>query len=130
MVLENLALRLAIHKIKPKEINNLNMLLSKMKKAVKDKDTAKVFRISNSFYDQIILASENEELFNYIQLLKNKLYHFQIISLSNSDKLEEYFTVHEKMLKALINKDEDTVQKFAKGSTQRVYSNINRKKVV
>ena len=127
MVLEMFALRLAIQRIKPTEIRNLNLLLSKMKRAVKNKDIVKVFNISNLFYDQIILASENEELFNFIQLLNNKIYHFRNISFSTPNELEEYFTEHEKMLKALINKDEDTVQKLAKESIQRVNSIINRK---
>ena len=125
--LERFALRLAIQRIKPTEIKNLNLLLSKMKRAVKNKDIVKVFNISNLFYDQIILASENEELFNFIQLLNNKIYHFRNVSFSTPNELEEYFTEHEKMLEALINKDEDTVQKLAKESIQRVNSIINRK---
>ena len=127
MVLEMFALRLAIQRIKPTEIRNLNLLLSKMKRAVKNKDIVKVFNISNLFYDQIILASENEELFNFIQLLNNKIYHFRNASFSTPNELEKYFTEHEKMLKALINKDEDAVQKLAKESIQRVNSIINRK---
>ena len=127
IALERFALRLAIQRIKPTEIKNLNLLLSKMKRAVKNKDIVKVFNISNLFYDQIILASENEELFNFIQLLNNKIYHFRNVSFSTPNELEEYFTEHEKMLKALINKDEDTVQKLAKESIQRVNSIINRK---
>jgi len=127
IALERFALRLAIQRIKPTEIRNLNLLLSKMKRAVKNKDIVKVFNISNLFYDQIILASENEELFNFIQLLNNKIYHFRNVSFSTPNELEEYFTEHEKMLKALINKDEDTVQKLAKESIQRVNSIINRK---
>ena len=127
IALERFALRLAIQRIKPTEIKNLNLLLSKMKKAVKNNDIVKVFNISNLFYDQIILASENEELFNFIQLLNNKIYHFRNVSFSTPNELEEYFTEHEKMLKALINKDEDTVQKLAKESIQRVNSIINRK---
>jgi DNA-binding GntR family transcriptional regulator len=125
--LERFALRLAIQRIKPIEIKNLNLLLSKMKRAVKNKDIVKVFNISNLFYEQIILASENEELFNFIQLLNNKIYHFRNVSFSTPNELEEYFTEHEKMLKALINKDEDTVQKLAKESIQRVNSIIDRK---
>ena len=125
--LERFALRLAIQRIKPTEIKNLNLLLSKMKRAVKNNDIVKVFNISNLFYDQIILASENEELFNFIQLLNNKIYHFRNVSFSTPNELEEYFTEHEKMLEALINKDEDTVQKLAKESIQRVNSIINRK---
>ena len=127
IALERFALRLAIQRIKPTEIRNLNLLLSKMKRAVKNKDIVKVFNISNLFYDQIILASENEELFNFIQLLNNKIYHFRNVSFSTPNELEEYFTEHEKMLEALINKDEDSVQKLAKESIQRVNSIINRK---
>jgi DNA-binding GntR family transcriptional regulator len=91
-----------------------------MKRAVKNKDIVKVFNISNLFYNQIILASENEELFNFIQLLNNKIYHFRNASFSTPNELEKYFTEHEKMLKALINKDEDAVQKLAKESIQRL----------
>jgi len=127
IALERFALGLAIQRIKPKELKNLNLLLSKMKRAVKNKDIVKVSNISNLFYDQIILASENEELFNFIQLLNNKIYHFRNVSFSTPNELEEYFTEHEKMLKALINKDEDTVQKLAKESIQRVNSIIDRK---
>jgi len=127
IALERFALRLAIQRIKPTEIKNLNLLLLKMKRAVKNNDIVKVFNISNLFYDQIILASENEELFNFIQLLNNKIYHFRNVSFSTPIKLEKYFTEHEKMLEVLINKDEDTIQKLAKESIQRVNSIINRK---
>ncbi|MDD5014778.1 MAG: GntR family transcriptional regulator [Atribacterota bacterium] len=127
MVLEMFALRLAIQRIKPEEIEDLNLLLSKMERAVKNKDTVKMFYISNLFYDKIILASENQEIFNFIQLLNNKIYHFRNVSLFTPNELEEYFTEHKKMLNALKNKDEETVQKLAKKSIQRVNSIINRK---
>lgn len=125
MVLEMFALRLAIQRIKPEEIEDLNLLLSKMERAVKNKDTVKMFYISNLFYDKIILASENQEIFNFIQLLNNKIYHFRNVSFSAPNELEEYFTEHKKMLNALKNKDEETVQKLAKKSIQRVNSIIN-----
>jgi len=105
VALEMLAVRLTIQRISPKEIDELKILLIEMEEAVKKEDITRASQLNTLFHDKIIIASKNKELSQAIEPIKNKIYHFRIISISSPNKLKESFEEHKKILDAIINKD-------------------------
>ena len=109
-VLEAFAVRLAIRHISEKEIDELKDLINKMRKAVLKRDVMKASCLNSLFHDKIVHASRNKELSEVMEPIKNKIYHFRIISISSSNRLKESFEEHKKILDAIINKDIELAQ--------------------
>jgi len=112
IALEMLALRLTIQRISPKEIDELKTLLIEMKEAVKKEDITRASQLNTLFHDKIIIASKNKELSQAIEPIKNKIYHFRIISISSPNRLKKSFEEHKKILDAIINKDSELAQEL------------------
>ncbi len=112
IALEMLALRLTIQRISPKEIDELKTLLIEMKEAVKKEDITRASQLNTLFHDKIIIASKNKELSQVIEPIKNKIYHFRIISISSPNRLKKSFEEHKKILGAIINKDSELAQEL------------------
>jgi len=110
IALEIFAVKLAIQRILPNEINELKTLIVKMDKAVKKEDMMKASHLNYLFHNKIILASKNKELFEVTEPIKNKIHHFRIISISSPNRLKESFEEHKKILDAIINKDIELAQ--------------------
>jgi len=110
VALEMLAVRLTIQRISPKEIDELKILLIEMEEAVKKEDITRASQLNTLFHDKIIIASKNKELSQAIEPIKNKIYHFRIISISSPNRLKESFEEHKKILDAIINKDIELAQ--------------------
>lgn len=110
VALEMLAVRLTIQRISPKEIDELKILLIEMEEVVKKEDIMRASHLNTLFHDKIIIASKNKELSQAIEPLKNKIYHFRIISISSPNRLKESFEEHKKILDAIINKDIELAQ--------------------
>ena len=127
IALEVFAVKLAIQRILPNEINELKILIAKMEKAVKRKDIIKASHLNSLFHDKIILASKNKELSEVTEPIKNKIYHFRIISISTPNRLEESFKEHKEILNALINEDGKLAQKLISQHIQKVGLIIEKK---
>ena len=109
-VLEAFAGRLAIRHISEKEIDELKDLINKMRKAVSKGDVIKASCLNSLFHDKIVHASRNKELSEVMEPIKNKIYHFRIISISTPNRLKKSFEEHKKILDAIINKDIELAQ--------------------
>jgi len=120
MVLEKLAIKLAVENIFPEEIEELKDLIIKIEKAVKDKNIPKSSNLNTLFHDKIILASRNKELFEIMKPLKNKIFGFRIIALSAPKRLKDSLKEHHMMLDALINKDSDLAQTLIQEHIKRI----------
>lgn len=127
IALEIFAVKLAIQRILPSEINELKILVAKMEKAVKKEDIMKASHFNSLFHDKIVLASKNKELFEVMEPIKNKIYHFRIISISTPNRLKESLKEHKEILNALISKNAELAQKLISQHIQKVGSIIERK---
>lgn len=127
IALEVFAVKLAIQRILPNEINELKILVAKMEKAVKRKDIMKASQLNSLFHDKIILASKNKEFSEVTEPIKNKIYHFRIISISTPNRLEESLKEHKDILNALINKNIKLAQRLMSKHIQKVGSIIEKK---
>ena len=120
IALEIFAVKLAIQRILPNEINELKTLIVKMDKAVKKEDMMKASHLNYLFHNKIILASKNKELFEVTEPIKNKIHHFRIISISSPNRLKESFEEHKKILDAIINKDIELAQELTSKHIKKV----------
>ena len=120
IVLEVFAVKLAIKRILPNEINELKTLIAKMGKAAKKEDMLKASHLNSLFHDKIILASKNKELFEVMKPIKNKIHHFRIISIFTPSRLKGSLKEHKEILNALINKDDELAQKLMAKHIQEV----------
>jgi DNA-binding GntR family transcriptional regulator len=127
IALEVFAVKLAIQRILPNEIDELKTLVVKMEKAVKKEDMMKASHLNSLFHDKIILASKNKELFEVMEPIKNKIHHFRIISIFTPNRLERSLKEHEEILNALINKDDELAQKLMAQHIQEVGLIIEKK---
>lgn len=127
IALEVFAVKLAIQRILPNEINELKSLIVKMEKAVKKEDMIEASHLNSLFHDKIILASKNKELFGVMEPIKNKIYHFRIISIFTPSRLKASYKEHEGILDALINKNTKLAQKLISQHIQKVGSIIEKK---
>lgn len=127
IALEVFAVKLAIQRILPNEINELKILVAKMEKAVKRKDMMKASHLNSLFHDKIILASKNKELFEVMEPIKNKIHHFRIISIFTPNRLEGSFKEHKAIFNALKNKDDESAQRLMAKHIQKVGSIIEKK---
>lgn len=127
IALEVFAVKLAIQRILPSEISELKVLVAKMEKAVMKEDMMKASHLNSLFHDGIILASKNKELFEVMEPIKNKIYHFRIISISTPNRLKKSLKEHEEILNALINKDDELAQKLMAQHIQEVGLIIEKK---
>ena len=119
-VLEAFAGRLAIRHISEKEIDELKDLINKMRKAVSKRDVIKASCLNSLFHDKIVLASRNKELSEVMEPIKNKIYHFRIISISTPNRLKKSFEEHKKILDAIINKDSELAQELISQHIKKV----------
>ena len=127
MVLEKLAIKLAIENILPEEVEELKILVIEIEKAVKDKNIPKASDLNTLFHDKIILASRNKELFEIMKFLKNKICGFRIIALSSPKRLDDSLKEHRRILDVIINKDVDSAQTLIHEHIQRIGSIIEEK---
>jgi len=127
IALEVFAVKLAIQRILPNEINELKILIAKMEKAVKKVDMMKASHLNSLFHDKIILASKNKELFEVMEPIKNKIHHFRIISIFTPNRLEGSLKEHKAIFNALKNKDDESAQRLMAKHIQEVGSIIEKK---
>jgi len=120
IALEVFAVKLAIERIEPKEIDELKTLLIEMKEAVKKEDITRASQLNTLFHDKIIIASKNKELSQVIEPIKNKIYHFRIISISSNNRLKESLYEHKNILDAILDKDSILAQELISQHIKKV----------
>ena len=91
-----------------------------MRKAVLKRDVTEASCLNSLFHDKIVHASRNKELSEVMEPIKNKIYHFRIISISTPNRLKKSFEEHKKILDAIINKDSKLVQKLISQHIKKV----------
>jgi len=127
IALEVFAIKLAIQRILPNEINELKTLIVEMEKVVKKDNMLKASYLNSLFHGKIVLASKNKELYEVMEPIKNKIYHFRIISIFTPSRLKESYKEHEGILNALISKNVELAQKLVSQHIQKVGSIIEKK---
>jgi len=127
-VLESLAVELAITSILPEEIEDLKRLLMKMEKSIENDDIKSSDILNTLFHEKIILASKNKEIYNVINLIKNKIHNFRIISLYTPKRIRQLsFKEHKIILEAILKKDKKLAKKLIENHIHRIKSIVEKR---
>lgn len=127
-VLESLAVELAITSILPEEIEDLKRLLIKMEKSIENDDIKSSDILNTLFHEKIILASKNKEIYNVINLIKNKIHNFRIISLYTPKRIRQLsFKEHKITLEAILKKDKKLAKKSIENHIHRIKSIVEKR---
>lgn len=127
-VLESLAVELAITSILPEEIEDLKRLLIKMEKSIENDDIKSSDILNTLFHEKIILASKNKEIYNVINLIKNKIHNFRIISLYTPKRIRQLsFKEHKITLEAILKKDKKLAKKLIENHIHRIKSIVEKR---
>ena len=127
IVLESFAIKLAIERIQPKEIEEFKELIKQMEEAVLNKDNIRASSLNTLFHDKIITSSNNMALLEVIEPIKSKIYHFRIMSIYSEHRLEESFKEHKDILNTIIAKDIKSAQKLITEHIKKVGLTIKQK---
>jgi DNA-binding GntR family transcriptional regulator len=111
-VLEGLAVKLAIEKFSKEKINALISINDKLEKLSKGKiDNPKtVIELNHIFHDTINKGSENDKLYQMIDLLRKQTMRYNQIYLSFLSCLKNSIEEHKKIIKAINSKDKDLAE--------------------
>lgn len=127
IVLESFAIKLAIERIQPKEIDEFKELIKQMEEAVSNKDNIRTSFLNTLFHDKIITSSNNMALLEVIEPIKSKIYHFRIMSIYSEHRLGESFHEHKDILNTIIAKDIKSAQKLITEHIKKVGLTIKQK---
>lgn len=107
-ILEAYAARLAISNLQVEDVARMKSALSKMTKALNNKDFKSYFIYHKQFHDVFIHASKNETLIEIIENLKNRSIWFTNTYMARSvveDSSKHHVQAHREIIDAFIEKD-------------------------
>jgi DNA-binding GntR family transcriptional regulator len=114
--LESLAARLAVPNMVPKDISDMEMLLSEMTSDLKHSDLKSYFKHNYDYHYIFIHASKNDTLIGILGNLRRQAIWITFALSSNSS--QEYFeyalSEHRKIIDLFIKKDADQLEAFLK----------------
>jgi DNA-binding GntR family transcriptional regulator len=127
VVLERLAVELFIKNFHQKNIEKLEEIIEKMEKAVQENNFMEAAKMNNQFHDLIIEKSDNQEIFNVMEPLKNKINIFRLISISTPARLKISLAEHRSILVSISKKDIENAKKLIEMHIRQVMTIIEKK---
>ncbi|BEP27747.1 GntR family transcriptional regulator [Helicovermis profundi] len=107
IVLEGFASELASVRITDEEIDELGEILSGFNNSLDTKDTVGMIERDNEFHDKIFEATRNNKLIDMVRDLHDQFQRFRLIYFNEFDNYVELQTWHEKIYKAIKNRDSE-----------------------
>jgi|LSQX01.1.fsa_nt_gb DNA-binding GntR family transcriptional regulator len=124
IVLDGLGARLAAERIEHKDIEKLTDIINKMEELVKKKDFKAYGNHANRFHNLIISISDNKNLENIINSLREKTDRYRIKSIRLEGRLTDSFKEHREILKALIEGNPKQISEKCEIHIQNALKNI------
>ena len=114
--LESLAARLATPNMRPDDIEGMEVVLSHMTQALREKEFKSYFKYHYDFHDVFIYASKMDTLIRILENVRRHAIWIRIVYLSGS--IQKYFKdttdVHREILDLFIKKDSHGVEALVK----------------
>lgn len=126
IVLDGLGARLAAERIEQKDIEKLTDIINKMEELVKKKDFKAYSNHANRFHNLITSISDNKNLENIINSLREKTDRYRIKSIRFEGRLTDSFKEHKEILKALIEGNSKQISEKCEIHIQNALKNILR----
>ncbi len=103
--LESLAASLAVENVTPDHIKAMDLALSRMKQAARNKDFKSYMKYHSEFHEIFIRASKNDTLIEILEKLRRHAIWFRYSYLRVQESMEYALGVHQKILDLFIKKD-------------------------
>jgi DNA-binding GntR family transcriptional regulator len=112
--LEGLAARLAVPHFRPKDIEEMELLLMKMTEAAKQNDFKSYFKHHTKYHEFFINTSKNDTLIAILENLRRQAVWFRFSYLWHQENFEYAIRIHRKILDLIIKKDADRLGALVK----------------
>lgn len=112
--MEGYAAKLAAEQASTGDIKKLNDLQEKLGRDGRSKNYARWLENNTKFHFYIAEISKNKNLFNIIQQLQRRVFRYGYIVISIPGHIEEYISIHQKVIEALSKRDSKSAEKFMK----------------
>jgi len=127
IVLERLAVELFIRNYYQENLEELENITRKMEKAVQENNFMEAAKMNNKYHDLIIEKSDNHEISNVMEPLKNKINIFRLISISTPSRLKTSLAEHRNILASISKKDIEDAKKLIEIHIRKVLDIIEKK---
>lgn len=111
--LESLAAGLACERITEQEIDELQILVVKVGKTIKDNDIDALVEVDTEFHDRIYKASRNSRLEQMISNLREQIQRFRATSLASPGRIKDTLEEHKGIVDAIATRDIALAQRLA-----------------
>jgi DNA-binding GntR family transcriptional regulator len=112
--LEGLAARLATSNVEPKDIEGMELALSRMTEEARNNNFKSYFKYHNEYHEIFINASRNDTLIEIIVNLRRQAVWFRFSYLWHQENFEYAIRVHREILDLFIKKDAEKVEVLVK----------------
>lgn len=123
-VLDALGARLAAEKIEQKDIEKFTDIVNKMEECVKKKDIKAYSNNANKFHALVMNISNNKNLENIINSLREKTDRYRIKSIRLEGRLTDSLKEHKEILKALIEGNSKQISEKCEIHIENALKNI------
>lgn len=127
IVLERMAVELFIKNISQENVERLKEIIRKTEKVVKENNFMEAAKMNNKFHGLIIEKSNNREMFNMMEPLKNKINIFRLISISTPSRLEKSLEEHKRIFNSIAKKDIVNAKRLIEIHIRKVFEIIEKK---
>jgi DNA-binding GntR family transcriptional regulator len=127
IVLERMAVELFIKNISQENVERLEEIIRKTEKVVKENNFMKAVKMNDKFHGLIIEKSNNREMFNMMEPLKNKINIFRLISISTPSRLEKSLEEHKRIFNSIAKKDIVNAKRLIEIHIRKVFEIIEKK---
>lgn len=111
--LESLAAGLACERITEQELDELQILVVKVGKTIKDNDIDALVEVDTEFHDRIYKASRNSRLEQMISNLREQIQRFRATSLATPGRIKDTLEEHKGIVDAIATRDIALAQRLA-----------------
>jgi DNA-binding GntR family transcriptional regulator len=118
MVLEKLAVEICCDSPEKDVVNHLSEIITNQQTAMNSNDVKEYSLLDQEFHYSIVMASDNKELKNFIQLLNQKSYLSRVRTLALPGQMERSIAEHQDILDCILLKDKEEAGKKAAAHVQ------------
>lgn len=116
--LEELAVELACRRIEEEGLEQLKTAHREFVEAVKKGDTLEITNQDEAFHECIFEQSRNRRLLQMVNNLKEQMFRYRMEYVKEKGYHQELISEHEKMLEAIMDRDEETAKAIMKHHIQ------------
>jgi DNA-binding GntR family transcriptional regulator len=109
-VLEGLAARLAVERVRPEEVERLRELHHHLRQACRSKDAERYFQANSRFHRFIAELAGNERLYRMIDQMRQEMRKTRILALRMPQRLDYSMREHDQIMDAFLKKNAELAE--------------------